>query len=318
MRIYLLTLLLVPATSAVDPATAVTTVEKIVGAGDKLADIIRKTKDFYVSEIESQIKKINLHVEGINKEQRTTMEKARSKISHVERRIVLARANLESLAEETITRVNSMLHYLSLIGDDWSSTKIEKFLRFQAKKMSQLIDRSLILLNEAKDLYIKTGESLDDVKASLTSFQTFVENLASTNSAAHKKTVQEYRLAVYLPCFLACPVCAPIAAAVCVTALETEISKWKSALDNLNSIVNNNNLLTGKSLCHVQTLLGDMDKDTKLITKWQSALSPVKDVDWTFEPVEIFGFNDFSVPVIKSLNNLMVAAQNYLDGGRAK
>ena len=138
-----------------------------------------------------------------------------------------------------------------------------------------------------------------------------MQNLANGNSEAHKDRVETFRLSVYIPCALF-----PPAIPVCVATLESVIAKWESSLNNLNAIVLNNNRLTGNILGDVDTSLGDMKKDTKLIFKWQGALILVQSVDWTFPEAEFLGFADSKTPIIKSLNKLKTAAQNYLDGGK--
>ena len=109
-------------------------------------NLINKTKEVILGDLEKKIKDIKLNVDGITKEQRENIELALAELYKSENDIQETRAILETLAEETIRRVDSMISYLGKVKDDWEAEKISKFLKFEAKKMTQLVDRSLDLL----------------------------------------------------------------------------------------------------------------------------------------------------------------------------
>merc|ERR1712079_391836 len=170
-------------------------------------------------------------------------------------------------------------------------------MKFQAKEMTSLVERSVTLIKEAEELYTTTQLDLSEVQAKLESFNKFMANLLDSNSEAYKDRVETIRLEVYLPCCIPCPLCC----AVCAGVLETEIGKWKSALENLQTTIRNNRAEVVK-----------LGKEVGSLINWGEALHRMSQVDWTFPEAEIFGFADVRPEVVKKLDNLKKAAENYL------
>ena len=129
-----------------NPVNKLETAKTIIETADSLLNLINKAKEVILGDLEKKIKDIKLNVDGITKEQRENIELALAELYKSENDIQETRAILETLAEETIRRVDSMISYLGKVKDDWEAEKISKFLKFEAKKMTQLVDRSLDLL----------------------------------------------------------------------------------------------------------------------------------------------------------------------------
>ena len=280
----------------------------IVDTADKLVDVIGKTKALYLDEIEKSIKKINVNVEGVTAEARKQIEEATASLYKSQVKVQKTRALLESLAKTTIDRVDSMLHYLSKVKDDWSAEKISKFMKYQAKEMTSLVERSVALIKEADELYTTTQLDLSDIQAKLESFNQFMVNLRNKNSAAYKDRVETIRLEVYLPCCIPCPLCC----AVCAAVLETEIGKWESALESLQNSIKNNQAAVTKLTNEAKETIERLGQEVVSLIDWGDALNRMAQVDWTFPEVEIFGFADVRPDLVKKLDSLKKAAENYL------
>jgi len=280
----------------------------IVDTAGKLVDIIGKTKALYLDEIEKSINKINVNVEGVTAEARKQIEEATASLYKSQVKVQKTRALLENLAKATIDRVDSMLYYLSKVKDDWSAEKISKFMKFQAKEMTSLVERSVTLIKEAEELYTTTQLDLSEVQAKLESFNKFMTNLLDSNSEAYKDRVETIRLEVYLPCCIPCPLCC----AVCAGVLETEIGKWKSALESLQTTIRNNRAAVVKLTKEAKETKERLGKEVGSLINWGEALHRMSQVDWTFPEAEIFGFADVRPEVVKKLDNLKKAAENYL------
>jgi len=286
-------------------------VKTMIDSTDKLVDVIAKTKALYLGDLEHSIKSINTNIGGITAEAKKNIEAATSLLYTSEVEVQNTRAILDNLAEDTLERVKEMLHYVSKVKDDWSAERISKYLKFQAKKMTQLIERSLTSINDAEKLYHVTQENLAIIQAKLETFNKQMKNLADEKSAAYKKRTLEIRAAVYATCCLpvwptlfACP--------VCVAVVETTISKWKSALAGLLKTIGNNEKVVDGLSKEAKYQKEKLGQEVGSLVKWSGALHRMSDTDWTFEEVEIFGFADVRPELVHKLNKLQEAAKNYL------
>ena len=55
-----------------------------------------------------------------------------------------------------------------------------------------------------------------------------------------------------------------------------------------------------------------LDTEVSILESWKGKLQVVKTTDWTFSIVELVAFKDDKKLLVKSLNKLKKAAQNYL------
>jgi len=279
----------------------------LVEAADKLVDVIGKTKEMYLGDLSKSIKDINLNVEGITAEAKKEIEGATTLLYTSEVTVQKTRAVLENLANDTIDRVNSMLHYLEKVKDDWETDRIVKFMKFQAKEMTGLVERSLSIIKEADNLYTTIQNHLATIQSKLETFNTQMTTLADASSAAHKERVKTIRLEVYIPCCL-CILCCP----VCAVTLETEIGKWKAALTALLSTVGNNKATVTKLTNEAIDEKKRLGQEVVSLITWSGALHRMSEVDWTFPDAEIFGFDDARPELVSKLDKLKAAAVNYL------
>jgi len=284
-------------------------VKTTIESADKLVDVIKKTKAVFLGDLEKKIKAINTKIDGIKEESKKNLRDSLVLFYTSEDKVHKTRSILEALAKETIIRVNSMLHFLDKVPDEWEAKKIAKFMKYQAKKMTELIERSLNMIKEAEDLYMDVAKKLGEIQGKLEAFKEDCKNLANSESAAYKARVKDIRIKVYVPCCIAslgvaCPICAGI--------LENEISKWKGKLNELTSLLNNN-------VAQVTTVADKAEKQRKKLREevgsllnWSSALHVMSGVDYTFPEAEIFGFADVRPDLEMNLNNLKEAASVYL------
>ena len=287
-------------------------VSTIIDAASQLLDVIDKTKAMYLDDLKKSIDKINVNVEGITAEAKKNIEEARTLLYTSEVKVQKTRAVLENLAEETITRVDTMLYFLSKVDDDWEVDKIAKYLSFEAKKMSWLVDRSLTLIKAANDLYDETRVDLAGVLAKLESFNTFMKTLGDSSSAAYKERVKKIRAIVYGTCCTVGAVYCPACCLVCAVTTESEISKWKSSVTSLQTTINVNKAGTTKLINDAEATQDKLGKEVTVLLKWQSNLVAMSQVDWKFEEAELFGFPDVRSELAKSLDNLKNGAKKYL------
>ena len=280
----------------------------IIDSADKLVGIIGKLKKMFLGDLETAINKINLDVDGITLEKKETMRHALKKLFDAKDNVENTATQLEILARDTIDRTDDMKYYLDKVKEDWDHVKIAKFIHFEAKKMAEFIERSTDLIAEATKLYTDTQKNMNSIKTDLIVFQDFVTDLANQNTKAYKDQVETYRLAVYIPCCVPCPLCC----IACAATLETIIADWGSALGKLTSILDSNNKLTEDILMDIGGLLDFVKKDLKLVLVWGNQLAKISNEDFTIPEAELFGFTDAVKPTLKSLESLKGAAVNYL------
>jgi len=286
----------------------------MVDTGDKLVDVISKTKALFLDDLDKSIKAINVNIEGITAEAKKDIEEALALLYTSEVKVQNTRAQLEILAKDTIERVNSMLHYLSLVKDDWEAEKIAKFMKFQAKEMTSLVERSLTLIKDAEALFEATQENMANIQAELESFNQFMTNLANTESQAFKDRKASIRKEVYLPCCIPCPPCC----IVCAVTLETKIGEWQKDLNRLITTINNNVGATTKLIDEAIAEKETLGDQVKSLITWGEALHSMSEVDWTFPEAEIFGFADIRPDITQRLVDLKNAAISYLETNSKK
>jgi len=289
-------------------AAGATVVSTIINTADKLVDVLSKTKTLLLKNLEKAIKEIDVTVKGITADAKKNIEDATSLLYTSEVKVQKTRQILEALAKETVERVNSLLYFLGKVKDDWDAAKIEKYLHFQAKKMTLLVDRSLTLLEEADELYTTTRENLAKIRARLEAFNIDMKILADDNSDRFKDEVQDMRLKIYLPCCIPCPFCCPI----CAIGLETAVNEWKSSLNRLLNTIKGNKEVTTRLQDEAKATQDKLGEEVGALIIWGGALNRMSEVDWTFEEAEIFGFADVRPELVNKLDNLKRAAQNYL------
>jgi hypothetical protein len=279
-----------------------------IDAAGGMIDVMERVKTIVLGGLEDEIKQINSDIDGVNAEQRQNIIEVKTELILAKQNIERTRALLETLADETINRVDHMVHYLGLVKEDWEADKIAKFLKYQATKMAQLIHRSMILLNEADELYQKTTMQLGPMKVKLEVFSTYINHILEDDSTEYKNKAKTLRLEVYLPCCIPCPICCPI----CAAGVETKIGEWKDKLKGLETVIRRSQTATKSVLTDVDKTLNFLKNEAKLIIKWQGQLILVSEVDYTFPEAEIFGWKDTQPEVIATFNGLKTAAQNYL------
>merc|ERR1712142_99225 len=289
--------------AAAIPGMAKTMVE----TADKLIDIIGKTKTLILEDINENIKKINLKIQGITDEAREEVFGALNLLYTSEVKVQKTRALLESLAVDTVHRVDEMLHYLPKVKDNWPATTISKFMHFQAKKMTVLVERSLALIKDAEELYGETQTNLANIQARLENFDTFMLRLIDENSVGHQKEINAIRQDVYIPCCI-CPICC----AVCALTLEIEIGKWGRQLQALNAVIRENKERVTSIANEAKSQRDRLGREVVNLINWSVTLHGMSDMDWTFEEAEIFGFADVRPELVNKLGNLRKAAQDYL------
>lgn len=282
----------------------------IIETADSLLDVIEKTKGIIIGDLQKEIDKIRTDVDGITEEAKKNIQEATTELYSTEVDVQRTRNVLESLAKETVTQVDSMLYYLEKVDDDWEAEKIAKFLRFQAKKMTELIERSLTLLEAADKLYADVQHRLSAVRAKLEAFRTTVTTLLDTSSQAYADKKKDYRLAVYIPC---CVVSLGLACPVCVGILERKIAEWGDELNLLKNTINQNVAATDTLNNNVKENLEKLAKEVKHLVAWGAALNRVARIDYEFPEAELFGFADVRPRVYQALENLKTAANGYLE-----
>jgi len=289
----------------VDPTVA----SAVIGSAKEISEVLINIKDVILQELDDNIKSIKVDIEGVHQQQKDNMNFALAEVYKAEINIQSTKVQLQQLAKENVRGVDRMLRYLNLVKENWDSAKIEKFLKFEAKQMSQMVDRSLQLLERADKLYSETKISLAEVRAKMEVFNDHILDLSNERSEAHKSRVKAIRLKVYLPCCIignifTCPVCAGI--------LEDQVNKWKNELKSLQSTIAKNSKVISGLVTSVKKNLEFLKNEEEIIAKWSGALHEMKNADWTFEAAEIFGFTEIKVEIVSSLNNLKRAAENYL------
>jgi len=281
--------------------------QAVIETANGLVDTVDKVKTFVLGDLEKQIQDMNLKVDGITAEYRKLIEEAlkelyQSKV-HIDRTSTL----LELLADETIRKVDDMVLWLKKVDPNWDEDKIRLFLKFQAKSMADLVERSMTHLHEVDKLYSDIQMKLGTIKAKLVSFQTYVEILTDENSQAFKDKKKDIRMKVYIPCcatLVGCP--------FCVATLETYIKGWQRDLDNLKNTLWKNGQNCESILNDVNDTSKFLSNEIKLVLKWQSALIDVANIDYYPDEAEIFGFAEARPRIVSSLQNLRLAAENYL------
>ena len=291
------------------PGNEMDMVKTAIESADKLVDVINKTKAVFLDDLESKIKSINTQIGGIREESKKNIAEALELFYVSEVKVQKTRSLLETLAKETIVRVNSMLTFLDKVQDDWEVEKIAKFMKYQAKKMTELIDRSLGMIKEAEELYMDVGTKLGEIQAKLEAFVKECENLKDSNSAAFKSRVKDIRMKVYIPC---CALTLGAACPICVGILENEISKWKGALNELLAILNNNVNDASTLADKAKEQRERLQKEVASLLNWASALHVMSGVDYNFPEAEIFGFAEVRPDLNMNLQNLKDAASDYL------
>jgi len=281
----------------------------MVDTANALVELIGKTRALYLESLQKNIEEIDVTIRGVTAEAREKIQNATTFLYTSQVKVEKTRALLENLAKDTVRRVNTMLHYLSLVKDDWKQDKIAKFMKFQAKDMTNLVERSLSLVKDAENLFQETRVSLAEIKANLEEFDKFLKILANTNSDAFKSESKAIRSEVYPPCCIPCPLCC---IAVCVPIVETKISEWKTDLNKLLTIIQANS-------ADVQSLIHKTDEQNKVLGKevnvlinWGEALHRMSEVNYEFPELELFEFVDVRPVITEKLGDLKKAAENYL------
>lgn len=292
-----------------EPPNEMDMVKTTIESANQLVDVINKTKAVFLNDLEDRIKSINTEIGGIKEESKKTIKEALELFYTSEVRVQKTRSILETLANETIVRVDSMLYYLGKVEDDWEIEKIVKFMKFQGKKMTELIERSLVMIKEAEELYMDVGTKLAVIQANLEAFENACSNLKDSESAAYKSRVDDIRKKVYLPC---CIASLGLACPVCVGILENEISKWTGELVALTSLLDNNVKKVNGLKNEAEKQRDKLSKEVGSLLNWASALHVMSGVDYTFPEAEIFGFPDARIDLESNLNNLNEAASAYL------
>jgi len=284
-------------------------VKTAIESADKLVDVINKTRAVFLGDLETKIKAINTEIGGIKEESKENIREALELFYTSEVKVQKTRSILEALAKETVVRVDSMLNFLDKVEDDWEHERIVKFMKFQGKKMTELIERSLVMIKEAEALYMDVGTKLGVIQAKLEAFVTDCNNLKDSESAAYKSRVDDIRKKVYLPC---CIASLGLACPICVGILENEISKWKGEMKELTSLLDNNVAQVTVLADKAKEQREKLTKEVGSLLNWASALHVMSGVDYTFPEAEIFGFADARPELHMNLNNLKDAASVYL------
>merc|ERR1712142_288507 len=193
------------------------------------------------------------------------------------------------------------------LKDNWPATTISKFMHFQAKKMTVLVERSLALIKDAEELYGETQTNLANIQARLENFDTFMLRLIDENSVGHQKEINAIRQDVYIPCCI-CPICC----AVCALTLEIEIGKWGRQLQALNAVIRENKERVTSIANEAKSQRDRLGREVVNLINWSVTLHGMSGMDWTFEEAEIFGFADVRPELVNKLGNLRKAAQDYL------
>jgi len=290
---------------AADPTVA----SAVIGSANEITEVLMTIKDVILQELDDNIKSIKVDIDGVHQQQKDNMKYALKEVYKAEINIQSTKVQLQQLAKKNVRGVDRMLRYFNLVKENWESAKIEKFLKFEAKKMSQMVDRSLQLLEKAEKLYSQTKMSLAEVRAKMEVFNDHILVLSDERSDAYKKRVKAIRLKVYIPC---CVLATPIGCGFCAGVLESYINKWKKELKSLKSTIAKNSKVISGLVTNVKNNLEFLKKEEKIIATWSGALHEMKNADWTFEAAEIFGFAEAKVEIVSSLKNLKRAAENYL------
>jgi len=283
------------------------TAEALMGSAKEIAEVLKDVKDVILKDLDESIKSIKVDIEGVEQQQKNNMRYALTKVYIAEGDIQYTKIQLQQLAKTNIRGVDRMIKHMSWVKDDWELWKIEKFLLLEVKIMSQLVTRSLDLLDRADKLYSRTKISLADVRAKMESFNSHILNLSDSRSKAYKDRVQALRMKVYIPCCVfvwTCPACA--------LGLELAINSWKNELNGLKTTIAKNSNIITSLVTNVKDNLEFIKKEEKLIAGWGEALEEMKSADWKFEMAEIVGFKEAKIDVVNSLEFLKKAAENYL------
>merc|ERR1712168_624247 len=136
--------------AAIDPVTAAAVIGAGIESGDKLEDLMGKLKDMFIKpiteQVDAEIKKVNVDIDGVTKEEKGLVEDAK----------------------------------INLKGTT-TTDKQMKGIKIVVKKMQMLLERSKVLLKDARGQYMSVQKQLNVVRVKLEMFAKRVVELGDTH-----------------------------------------------------------------------------------------------------------------------------------------
>jgi len=265
---------------AVDPATAVVVIGTAIETGGKLADLMKKLHDMFIKpitdQVEAEIKRVNVDIEGITKEEKQLVEDAKINLYNSRFDITRTRGVLTVLATETNSRSDSLIRVLNVVLKRETPTdKQMKGIKIVVSKMKSLLERSQTLLKEARAQYEEVQKKLNIVRVKLETFSKRVVELGDTHGQRYADYAKKMRIIVYASAAgcVVVPATCPAIYAACALTLETKLASYRRDVADLQKKAQTSGTEAIKLTNKCEDDLEYMAAEDLLIGKWQSKVS---------------------------------------------
>jgi len=263
--------------AAIDPVTAAAVIGAAIESGDKLVDLMGKLKDMFIKpiteQVDAEIKKVNVDIDGVTKEEKALVEDAKINLYNSRFDITRTRGVLAVLATETNSRSDTLIRVLRIILKGTTTTdKQMKGIKIVVKKMQMLLERSKVLLKDARGQYMSVQKQLNVVRVKLEMFAKRVVELGDTHGQRYKDYAKKMRIIVYssAAACLVVPATCPAVYAACAATLETKLTKYRNDVAELNAKTKNSGSAATELVTKCEGDLQYMAAEDTLIGKWQS------------------------------------------------
>ena len=292
-------------------------VRNIIEGGQTLRKTINSLVDKMVSPalqaLQNEISRIDLEIEGLHVEEKLLVTHATENLLNSKTAMTAVKRVLNALADETIKVAEKLKRYVAACSkEDMSEVKIKRIIGKAAEQMCHILQRSQVILAEAKEEYTRCELALNGVKAKLETFLKKVQDIRNGEDGRLDKWKHDTRVRVYagLAWTVFCPPAAAVAYATAAGVLETEIAKYEATLDRLIQSCDQSASAAINLISKTDEAMDFLETEQELIQAWVSALSLMesdfKDVDSVVECV--FLLND---EMVIMLDDLINACTNY-------
>ena len=135
-----------------------------------LKDVAKELGDNYhnsdkeLEKIEKTLKSIKNDYKGVMKDNKYEITDALEDVYNAKSEMYSLKVILDVLAETTISKVDKLIRTLNAVEKQTDNTKITRYLERIVKRMTSLLSRSDVLLNEALEKYEVLTKNLNTIK----------------------------------------------------------------------------------------------------------------------------------------------------------
>lgn len=301
-----------------DAAPAIPVADVVNGA-DSMINLIEKFRNLVgdvsgIRRMKRLIEQINTEVEELKREERELIADALKKYRKTDNQMKVMRLALRALATETKRRTETVLRIIAKIDGSDVEADLKKN-KLAIKLFAKLMDRSKVLLAEAKVEYRKAIASLIDVDEDLKKFKKSVNGLRDSSSDRYSTATTAirataYSLAGYSSCTtpLALFTC-PIAFATAAAVVEPIIAKWKSDVRGMLSKLDESVAETDRHLTKIKRSVAQLEREQRVVVEWDSNVYESDDV---IDELGLFIEADLKSEVTVPLQSLVNTCKQFL------